>query len=187
MKKFILGEMLVVLLILAGSDCSSLFAEIYKWTDDDGSVHFSDNASDVPKGKHPPVRRDETGINPASSPLKSTAPIAQQEIVEEDKVDPATEAQLQLIWKTLKNAILSGDIETALKQFVPGIQDHYRAVINDPSMKIVARFKEIDRLEVFTVTGKTAQAGAIRREAEGEFAYPVNFVKNFGEWKILGF
>ena len=162
MKKFLLGEMLVVLLILAGSDCSSLFAEIYKWTDDDGSVHFSDNASDVPKGKHPLVRLDETGINPTSSPLRSTAPITQQEIVEEEvnqhKVDPATEAQLQLIWITLKNAILSGDIETALKQFVPGIQDHYRAVINDPSMKIVTRFKEIDRLEVFRFFRKLVAA-----------------------------
>ncbi|NJD91518.1 MAG: DUF1566 domain-containing protein [Geobacter sp.] len=37
---------------------SQVFAEIYEWTDNDGTVHFSDRSTKVPKGKKTVVRQD---------------------------------------------------------------------------------------------------------------------------------
>jgi hypothetical protein len=72
--------------------------------------------------------------------------------------------------------------------FVDGVQNRYRTLCNDPAANIAARLAEISRIEIATIEGRVTQAGAIRRETDGEFAYPLNFVKDqFGIWKVLGF
>ena len=64
----------VITLICALTLCHSLaLAEIYKWTDSDGSVHFSDNPINVPKGKRPIVRQDEKSNVPLLTVRPSTA------------------------------------------------------------------------------------------------------------------
>lgn len=42
-------------------------AELYQWTDSDGSVHFSDSPMVVPKGKKPIVRQDYNANAPPST------------------------------------------------------------------------------------------------------------------------
>lgn len=42
-------------------------AEIYQWTDKDGTVHFSDNLASVPKGKSAIKRQEDQGYAPAVS------------------------------------------------------------------------------------------------------------------------
>ena len=91
-------------------------------------------------------------------------------------------------WEGMKAAIIDGTPEVALNYFVSGIQNRYRAIFADPEINIIERLSEIIRFKVFTVKGRAVQAGAIRLESEGEYAYPVNFVKDaYGVWKILGF
>jgi len=64
----------VISLICALTLCHSLaLAEIYEWTDSNGSVHFSDNPINVPKGKRPIVRQDEKGNVLLSTGRPSTA------------------------------------------------------------------------------------------------------------------
>lgn len=143
---------------------------------------------------------DDTSNIPPSTPLRSRSRIAPQKnvqerhareraekAIEDHKPDPETVVTLQRIWRTMANAIVRGDIETAVQQFVPGMQDRYRAWMNDSPQEAVARIKEIIRLEVYTVTDDMAQAGALRKEPDGIFAYPVNFAKGSNGWKIYGF
>jgi len=91
-------------------------------------------------------------------------------------------------WKSMKTAVINGTPEIALNYFMPGIQDRFRAIFADPDINAATRLSEISRIEIFTVNGRVVQAGAIRTESDGEFAYPVNFVMDaYGVWKILGF
>jgi hypothetical protein len=88
----------------------------------------------------------------------------------------------------MRQALIGGDIDTAMTYFVPGAQDRYRTLANDLTVDLPARLAEIDRIELYVLEGSVVQAGAIRREAAGEFAYPVTFVKDEnGAWRILGF
>jgi hypothetical protein len=91
-------------------------------------------------------------------------------------------------WNNMKTAVINGTPEIALNYFMPGIQDRFRAVFADTNINAAARLSEISRLEVFSVNGRVVQAGAIRTESDGEYAYPVNFVRDSnGIWQILGF
>ena len=91
-------------------------------------------------------------------------------------------------WEGMKSAIIGGNIESALTNFVPAIQDKFRGIFTDPARNITARLSEIRRIEIASVDGVAAQAVAIRLESVGERAYPLNFVRDEdGIWKILGF
>lgn len=68
------------------------------------------------------------------------------------------------------------------------MHDYFKKYFNESSLDIVERLREVERLEVYTATEDNAQAGAIKTESEGIYAYPVNFMKNeHGEWKVRGF
>ena len=169
---------------------SLALADIYEWTDSDGSVHFSDSPTSVPKGKRPIVRQDEkNNLSPSSRQPSSN--IAPQKNIQEapprtipkpknepSPVDPATKAEIQLVWQKLRSAILGRDFKAALNQIIPGMHDSFKREFNDPSIDIVERLREVERLEVYTVTEDDAQAGAIKTESDGVYAYPVNFMKN---------
>jgi len=103
-------------------------------------------------------------------------------------LDRQIESHLMKIWNTFKNSILKKDFETALNLLVPGKQDQYREIFADPKYQIVTSFKEIERIEIFEITERTAEAGVIRKENKTEYAYPLTFIKDvYGEWKIYQF
>ena len=100
----------------------------------------------------------------------------------------AIDALLQAKWNGMRGAVISGNFDTALIYIMPGAQDRYMAIFNDPEINASARLMEINRLEVFTLKDRVAQAGAIRMESDGEYAYPVSFGKDAdGMWKIIGY
>jgi len=65
----LLSILLAMLLFVAVSDVSLLFAETYQWTDTDGSLHFSDTPPS--SGKQPIVQRDDTTVTPSISSKRS--------------------------------------------------------------------------------------------------------------------
>ena len=76
MNRSLLRMLLAMLLCLAVSDNSLLFAETYQWTDADGSMHFSDTPPvKATSGKQPVVQRDDTNVN-ASIPSKRSSTTA---------------------------------------------------------------------------------------------------------------
>ena len=95
---------------------------------------------------------------------------------------------LKAKWEGMKQSVISGNSATALKYFVPGVRYRFNAIFDNPASEITARLTEINRIEVFSVKGRAAQAGAVKLETGKEYAYPLNFVKvGDGIWRILGF
>jgi hypothetical protein len=91
-------------------------------------------------------------------------------------------------WEGMKRKVILGDIQGAGAYFPLATRDRFQAIFNDPGNNITARLNEISGLEIYTVTNDTAQAGAVRQEADGVYAYPVNFMRNEnGIWSIYGF
>lgn len=91
-------------------------------------------------------------------------------------------------WEGMKAKIAAGDVEGAVQQFISTSRSQYQSVFTDPTTDVLARLNEISALEVYTVLSDTAQGGAIRQEADGEYAYPVNFIRDEnGVWRISGF
>ncbi len=96
--------------------------------------------------------------------------------------------QLRQKWEGLKRKVLLGDIQGAASFFPLATRDRFQTLMNDPTTNIAARLNEISSLEVYSVSYDTAQAGAIRQEASGTYAYPVNFMRDEnGIWFIYGF
>jgi hypothetical protein len=96
--------------------------------------------------------------------------------------------QLRQKWEGMKRKVLLGDIQGAASFFPLATRDRFQTLMNDPTTNIAARLNEISSLEVYSVSNDTAQAGAIRQEASGTYAYPVNFMRDEnGIWFIYGF
>ena len=96
--------------------------------------------------------------------------------------------QLKGIWEAMRAALLSGDVEKALSYFVDAAQDRYRKDFADLNGNIHEVFSTISDIELYTLTGRSAECGAIRIENGTPYAYPLAFVQDQeGEWKIMGF
>lgn len=170
--------------------------ELYQWTDTDGSVHFSDNPMSIPKGKRPIVRQDDITSSTSTpsrqltpTPTKQSVPPKKtQQMEQQTTINKATETnKIQAVWSTLKNAILRKDFETASKQFVPILQDQYKTYFKSSPSEVIARFREIKFIEVYSVDDQYAQCGAIRDDPDGTFSYPLNFARGQnGDWKVYG-
>lgn len=73
MIKNLLSMLFAMLIFMAISDDSVLFAETYQWTGADGSIHFSDTPPEnAPSGKQPIVQRDNISLKP-SKPSEKTS------------------------------------------------------------------------------------------------------------------
>lgn len=84
--KIIFCSMLYFLIIL---DNSLLFADIYKWTDTDGTVHFSDNPQTISK-KMQVIKQDENKLkspNTVSRKFYSESSSSQKDPCQEPVMD----------------------------------------------------------------------------------------------------
>jgi signal peptidase I len=71
MNRFFLRVFCVMLIILAILDNSNLLAEIYKWTDNNGTVHFSDNPVNLPNNSQ---TIEQSPSRPSRRPPKNITP-----------------------------------------------------------------------------------------------------------------
>ncbi len=98
------------------------------------------------------------------------------------------QATMKSQWDAMVNALLLGDIDTALNSFVEESKEEYAVIFGAmDSAKINTLFSTVTDLKLFSLNDGVAQCGAIRSEAEGVIAYPVRFVgTQNGSWKIEG-
>ena len=172
--------------------------ETYQWTDAEGVIHFSDNASSIPQKSKNNYRKIEDVSSKAQSQSKHENINSENRSTSktDDKVaEPKSEqiklkeieSQLLNIWQSFKSAVIRKDFKTAYN-LLSGNEESYEHIFKNPSVDVVARFKEIERIEIFDITERTAEAGAIRKENNKEYAYPLSFIKDiYGEWKIYKF
>lgn len=81
-----LGEMMRVisiLTILFSIFCSPCYGEMYKWVDEKGGLHFTDDLSNIPERYRPEVERRKSSKEPSSpQPQEAIKPISLKEPVE---------------------------------------------------------------------------------------------------------
>jgi hypothetical protein len=75
MKKTLMGALFIVLTVPIVFDQTTLFAELYQWTDANGTKHFSDNPQNAPTGKPSIVRHDEMMSNNPSLPSRNQSSV----------------------------------------------------------------------------------------------------------------
>lgn len=92
-------------------------------------------------------------------------------------------------WGGMKEALMSGDIETSVKYFIVRNQDQFRQMFTAlGSEQINAVFSTVNDFKIYTLEEGTAECGAMRVEADGTYSYPVTFVEDEGGiWRIMGF
>ncbi|HWR59899.1 MAG TPA: hypothetical protein VN328_13515, partial [Thermodesulfovibrionales bacterium] len=98
------------------------------------------------------------------------------------------EQQLKLIWSSMSNKLVSGDIEGALDYFVDGYKERYRETFRQMGSSKIKRIlsKAVD-FHLGVLYGRKAECGVIRLEEGERYSYPVTFVNVDNEWKIYGF
>jgi len=96
---------------------------------------------------------------------------------------------LKAKWEGMKEALIQGDIESAVNYFISASQKQYRRIFSELSIdQINAIFTNIIDIRVDDFNDGTAECGAIRVESDGTYSYPVTFVQaENGIWKIMGF
>lgn len=98
------------------------------------------------------------------------------------------QSQLKGIWEAMRAALLAGNVEKALTYFVDVDQDRYRQMFADLNGNIYKVFSTISDVELYTLTGRSAECGAVRVENGVPYSYPLAFVQDdTGTWKIYGF
>jgi hypothetical protein len=87
------------------------------------------------------------------------------------------------------NALMAGDIESALNDIVEEGKDKYRNIYLQLSTEqIRAIFSDVIDFKIYSLSENVAQCGVLRRESGGTYSYPVTFVKDEnGIWRIMGY
>jgi hypothetical protein len=92
-------------------------------------------------------------------------------------------------WMNIRSALMAGDVENALKNFVATSQQRYRDVFNQMSaVRINAIFSGITDVKIQSQNENIVECDVIRQEVKGAIAYPVTFIlDSSGMWKVFGF
>jgi hypothetical protein len=97
MKNNPLMTPLIVLILSVTFAQTPLFAEIYQWTDKNGTVHFSDNPPNAINGNPSTVRRDDINNSPSQPKQKpSTGLATERKEYPPNKILPATATEADL-------------------------------------------------------------------------------------------
>jgi hypothetical protein len=185
----------IILIICLLFLCNTLTsAEIYQWTDSDGSVHFSDTPVNVPKGKKPTVRSDEPNVNSSTSPKHSrpfTVPekIIQQSPENNNIIPPDPRfASPDMTWNLYKESLVKGDLESVLQCLSPNYaliqQQIFQPLGKEGMKKIGLEMRPIQKVKQDKETAKYR----IRKNEKGkEITYYIQFINIEGNWKIDAF
>jgi hypothetical protein len=169
MKNTIISLGAILMFCLAFN--SILFAEVYQWTDADGSEHFSDT---------PPASNRKTKklkIIKTSEPISASVPLQndikperkeQNIIVENQKNDPATEREIKSTWQAFRDAVARGNAQEAASQFASRTRSNQLEVFKELGNKLPGLAKEMNDIEISHVyDNNSAVAKMYRNEMVG--------------------
>jgi hypothetical protein len=183
-------------------------AELYQWTDTNGSVHFSDNPMSVPKGKRPIVRQDDKAGPPPSplqlsstTTLQNTKQVTQASpVIKADEIKPekykrgsaefvTLERQLSTTWNNMRQALKVRNIEGALAYFTESTRDSFRDQFTAMKKDLPEIAKEMGEARLVKFEEDSIAECDIRRVENGEtYSFMLQFVRDYdGIWRIRTF
>jgi len=124
------------------------YAQVYKWVDEKGVTHFTDDASEVPERNRPksekinmPQRSDDTTTEEESAPKDATSQKREQ---------------------AYKDSLGRGE------DYWRGQMEQWRAKLGDLQEKLeTLRTKYNELIEKFNASRNTAERGSVRVERDG--------------------
>ncbi len=182
---------ILIVIMLACNALSLLaFAETYQWTDDNGVVHFTDNAASIPKKgvikRNDASSASQTEEKPSSREI--TAANQKEKIQDSVHYDAGVEQELRDVWNAYNDAFFRKDANAAAEYIRWQHRDYARKLFG--SIKNLRSFSA-DRgtLKLRDLWDEdTASCIIVREEnVKGKMesvAYPVIFYKENGKWKI---
>ncbi len=95
---------------------------------------------------------------------------------------------LGLKWTGMQEALLAGNLESALAYFTSNVQDRYRTVFTDLQSQLPQIFGSLEGFHLLSMNEEMAEAEALRTENGVVMSYPVQFsLDENGFWKFKGF
>ena len=187
------------MLILCLFSHNRALAEVYQWTDDDGTEHFSDSPTTGSKGKSKfkkvkmskkTINNEQTPTDPMNNRNSSTSETNNDKI--NNRIDAKAEGELKLVWQTYRNALARGDVQSALNQISVNSRAEEAEMYKALGNKLHSMVEVLKDIESIEVRGEWA-VGRFYRDKEvidnGQKVKidngSIDFVKENGRWKIL--
>lgn len=85
------------------------------------------------------------------------------------------------IWEEMSQALIDGDLETALSYYDDWSKDNYRKIYSEWDKEKAKRvFGNITALHIYSLDldSDRAEVGLVRKENGKDYAYPARFMKN---------
>lgn len=181
------------------------FGEIYKWQNEDESIGFTDDY-----GKVPEKYRNQVDIKTyryksvkESTPDKKTRDRLTDDELEKTKEymlktsSPQTSQEIEEtimeVWSNFKNALMNGDIDTAVSYFVYERQKTYRYNFEIFKRKgvlkeIVLDMKEFNFIKETKPNSRFIECELLSEQNGKILSLPVQFARDLdGVWKIYAF
>ena len=187
-------ELRILGLILAILLCVAINIEAaYTWTDSEGTIHFSDNPPASPQGQK--VRVKKITVDPQQNPERAVSSATETNASRQSKndnkdtgYDSNVEFQLRAVWSEFRNAVARKDANAAANLISANRRDECREGFIQVGSKLDEMKQYVTEIELVYVSGDWAKCRTYREEVlsgkKTRLAFPVNFVKENGQWKI---
>lgn len=180
---------------------SPIWGETYKWEDDEGVTHFSDDVSSIPKNKKNKVKKMDDSISHTNTPAQTInkksehSPAIKPDEIKAEKYKRGSaefvtlEGQLSNTWNNMRQALKVRNIEGALTYFTESTRDSFRSQFTAMKKDLPEIAKEMGEARLVKVEEDSFAECDIRRVENGEtYSFMLQFVRDYdGMWRIRTF
>lgn len=195
-------KLLIALFIVSLIYQSPSFAEVYQWTDANGSEHFSDtlpqsNGNSIKLNKLKIKKRDEQTTPPQLSQKREEIKTVTNPSVncasktpENNTINPETVNEIKSTWRAFRDAICSGNAQGAVNYLVSSRRQEQLEMFKESGNKLPLLAKEMNDISAVKRVYDNTSAVAIMYRSEKvagkitQVEFSIDFVKENGRWKI---
>ena len=193
--------MYLLIVILIQSTCPLVTAEIYKWVDENGVLHFSDSPPENVESEHTvdrpfsvPLPANSETENAVKKPTHQMNP-KPNSMDRQDAVEIESKEELDLnlrsIWAITRENLKNSNIDGALQYFFPTERERYKRIFLSIDEKvpggISAAAEKLPDPILIEIEKDKATYILVREENGNLIEYNLVFIKDpfsMGQWMI---
>lgn len=194
--------LLIALFVVSVIYQPSSFAEVYQWTDANGTEHYSDtppqsngNSSKLKKLKikkrkeqttQPQLSQNKDEIKTVTNPTINNT----SKTPENNSINPDTENEIKSTWRAFRDAISSGNAQRAVNYLVSSRRQEQFEIFKESGNKLPLLAKEMNEISSVKHVYDNTSAVAIMYRNENvagkttQVEFSIDFVRENGRWKI---
>ncbi len=194
-------EKIIIVAVLLFLSLPVHAAEIYKYIDENETVVFTNDYSRVPEGQRQNTEQYRYQNSEKNKRIeekeadKLFIEMLKKEFDAKESCPSETRTEVEEIikstWEKMTQALISGDLDTALSHFSVFSRDEYRKRFSGMGRDKIKSIYGSGKIKAVTLNtlydDGIAECGIIRKESAGEYSYPLNFVRDLDcTWRIQG-